>query len=118
MEPLMAATFDSLPVQRIFVDARKHAYTPLTPSQNASACGGDTWPRYIALLRSGMPNWVLNKCRPERPRGVWWEMVTQIATVAGRPPPLCRARARVTPSLLLQHPLACMHALPESILAL
>ena len=40
MEPLMAATFDSLPVQRIFVDVGKHTDTPLTANLSASACGG------------------------------------------------------------------------------
>ena len=113
MEPLMAATFDSLPAQRIFVDARKHAYTPLTPSQNASACGGDTWPRYIALLRSGMPNWVLNKYRPERLCG----------GLVGNGGPHCHCGRPAAPCApeslqLLQYPLACMHALPESIFAL
>ena len=57
-----------LPVQRIFVDG-KHADTRLTAKLSASACGEDVCPRYIALLHSGMPSWVLYMYRPERPRG-------------------------------------------------
>ena len=76
-----------LPVQRIFVDG-KHADTRLTAKLSASACGEDVCPRYIALLRSGMPSWVLYRYRPERPRGgfggKWWP---RSPLRPARPPP-------------------------------
>ena len=76
-----------LPVQRIFVDG-KHADTRLTAKLSASACGEDVCPRYIALLHSGMPSWVLYRYRPERPRGgfggKWWP---RSPLRPARPPP-------------------------------
>ena len=67
----------------------KHADTRLTAKLSESACGEDVCPRYITLLHSGMPNWVLYRYRPERPRGgfggKWWPRSP--LWPAGRPPP-------------------------------
>ena len=84
----MAATFDSLPVQRIFVDARKHADTPLTVNQPEREMHARGILRYcVQVCQIGC----LTSAAPSDLEVVWWETMAQIVTAAGRP-----LRARVT----------------------
>ena len=71
-----------------FISQNMRPDTRLTAKLSASACGEDVCSRYIALLRSGMPSWVLYRYRPERPRGgfggKWWP---RSPLRPARPPP-------------------------------